>query len=73
MYEMCTGLPPFDAESVAEVLAMHKWGDVPRIHETFEEADCPKALEQLIRRCLAKDPADRFQTAEKLAEAISTC
>ena len=31
LYEMLTGLPPFDAEAVAEVLAMHKWGDVPPV------------------------------------------
>jgi serine/threonine-protein kinase len=73
LYETLTGLPPFDAESVAEVLAMHKWGDMPPVHETFEQADCPAGLEAVIRCCLEKDPADRYQSALELAEALASC
>jgi serine/threonine-protein kinase len=73
LYEMVTGLPPFDAESVAEVLAMHKWGDLPAVHETFEQAQCPAGLEAVIQRCLEKDPADRYQSALELAEALASC
>ena len=71
MYEMVTGMPPFDAESVAEVLAMHKWADPPAIHDTFEDADCPKALEAIIVRCLVKDPDKRYQTAPEVAKELA--
>jgi molecular chaperone DnaK len=73
LFEMATGLPPFDAESVAEVLAQHKWGEVPAIHETCPDADCPRALEAVIRKCLEKSPDDRYQTASELAEALASC
>jgi len=73
LYEMAAGVPPFDAESVAEVLAQHKWGEVPPIHETYAEADCPRPLEQVIRKCLEKSPDDRYQTATELAAALASC
>jgi molecular chaperone DnaK len=73
LYEMITGLPPFDADSVAEVLAMHKWGEVPPIHDTLEDADCPGGLENVILKCLEKDVDDRYQSAAELAEALSMC
>ncbi|MCA9618909.1 MAG: Hsp70 family protein [Myxococcales bacterium] len=71
MFEMATGVPPFDAESVAEVLAKHKWGEVPRIHDVLARADCPPSLEQVIRKCLEKSPQDRYQTAQELARALA--
>ncbi len=73
MYEMATGLPPFDADSVAEVLAMHKWSEVAPVHATYEEADCPDGLERVIRKCLAKKPDDRYTSATALAEALAKC
>jgi molecular chaperone DnaK len=70
LFEMLTGSPPFDAESVAELLAKQKWEDPPRVHEICPVADCPEALEAVIRRCLEKEPADRYQSAVEAAEAL---
>ena len=71
MYEMVTGLPPFDAESVAQLLAQQKWTPPPPIHETYEQADCPPELAAVILRCLEKDPDDRYQTAQELGTALA--
>jgi eukaryotic-like serine/threonine-protein kinase len=34
---------------------------------------CPKALADILRRCLAGDPADRFGSADQLAQALELC
>ena len=71
LFEMAAGVPPFDAESVAEVLAQHKWGEIPRVHDVYGKADCPPGLEDVIRKCLEKSPEDRYQTASDLAAALA--
>jgi len=63
LFEMLSGHPVFEG-SVAEVLMKVRKdspGPLP------EQARC---LEDLCRKCLEKDPADRFQTAEELADRL---
>ena len=37
------------------------------------ENDVPEELDRVILKCLEKDPAQRFQTAMELADALSAC
>src|SRR5881628_2026175 len=62
-YELIAGRPPFTASSTREVLAAH----VSQAPESVEKrrAGLPPALTQVLMRCLAKRPADRWQTAEE--------
>jgi len=63
-----TGRPPFDHKSkaVAAVQAIEE----PAPDVLTLRKDCPPALASVIARCLAKDPADRFQTANDLAMSL---
>ncbi len=70
LFEMATGEPPFDAESVAELLAKQKWEQAPKVHDVCPTADCSDGLEAIIRRCLEKEADDRYQTAKEAAEAL---
>jgi serine/threonine-protein kinase len=70
LFEMVTAQPPFDAESVAELLGMQKWEEAPRVHNVCPTADCPPSLEAVIRRCLEKEADDRYQSAIEAAEAL---
>jgi len=36
-------------------------------------SDIPADLERVVMRCLAKDPADRFQNVTSLGEALRQC
>ena len=63
--EMVCGTSPFRRDTPAETIAaiIH---EPPRI----DEALVPDGLTQIVRRCLQKNRADRFETAADLAFAI---
>jgi hypothetical protein len=63
-----SGHLPFDAPDVATLLAMHITRPAPPL--AAAAPGVPGALAQAVDRCLAKDPADRFQTGEALASAV---
>ena len=59
LYEMATGRRAFGGSSTAEVLAALMKEEPKPPSEVV--ADLPKELDRLIRRCLQKEPARRFQ------------
>jgi Tol biopolymer transport system component len=63
-YELLTGQPPFTGTSSAQVLAKHVTEAPLPIGRQRESI--PPALEAVIMKCLAKRPADRWQSAEEL-------
>ena len=68
LYEMVTGRPAFPGSSAAEVLAA-VLRDQPALMEA-SDTTIPFELRQLVSRCLAKKPADRFQAAHDVAIAL---
>ena len=70
LYEMLAGLPPFMGDSVVDVLAQHVHIAPTPIHQRADQAECPPELEQVILTCLAKRPAERYQTMADLAAAL---
>ena len=67
-YELVTGSIPFGGESIVEVgNAIVREDPVPPT-EYNPEAE---AVEKIILKCLAKNPADRYQTADELLDALS--
>jgi tRNA A-37 threonylcarbamoyl transferase component Bud32 len=64
-YEMLTGRKPYTGATAMEVIYKHKRADLPEIAPQFAD------YEGLLRRLLAKAPADRYQSARELLEAIS--
>jgi serine/threonine-protein kinase len=69
LHELCTGAPPFDAETAAGVGAKIAAAAATPLRALRKEA--PEALEKAILRCLAKDPAARFPSARELARALA--
>ncbi len=67
-YELLTGAPPFTGTSPQMILA----AQVTRTpeHVTKQRASVPPALANVIMRCLEKKPADRWQTADELAQQL---
>jgi serine/threonine-protein kinase len=63
LYELLTGAAPFAADNVAATLRQHLQARVPR------PAGVPRATARVVTRAMAKDPADRQQSAgQMLAE-----
>jgi serine/threonine protein kinase len=68
LYQMSTGVRPFEGDSVAAVCAQIISNMPPP--PSFHNALLPPAFDQVVMRCLSKNPADRYPTAEDLAAAI---
>jgi serine/threonine protein kinase len=65
VYEMLTGRKAFSGQTPASVIASILREEPPPVTTVRPEA--PAALDRLVRACLAKDPADRWQSAADLA------
>jgi predicted esterase len=68
MYEMVGGKLPFDGPSVRAVISAILVSQ-PTPLRTLRP-DAPADLERIIRRCLAKDPAQRFTSTTELAAQL---
>jgi serine/threonine-protein kinase len=68
-YFLLTGGPPFRAATVAEVCA-HHIHTLPEPPSVRLGGPVPADLEEVVLRCLAKSPADRFADAATLGEAF---
>lgn len=69
-YEMITGKPPFHSDDKLEVMSMHTSKPVPSMREVAPQVDVDPAIEELIRRGLAKRPKDRYLSATEYIDAI---
>ncbi|MEO6527670.1 MAG: protein kinase [Gemmatimonadaceae bacterium] len=67
-YEMLTGRPPFVGNSPQQVLAAHVTEAPDPVSK--RRPAIPAELQQVVMRCLAKRPADRFQSAVELYAAL---
>ena len=63
-YELLAGRPPFVGGTPQQVLAAHVTQQPDPVSR--HRPGIPVALDQLLMRCLAKRPADRWQSAEEL-------
>ncbi len=68
MYEMLTGRPPFDGDTLVAV-AMQHIQDQPTPPSQLNP-NIPLALEEIILRCLEKVPEMRFRDGSQLARAL---
>src|SRR5208282_4005269 len=64
-YEMLVGKKPYTGASAMEVIYKHKRAELPTIPAQFA------AYEPMLKRLLAKAPADRPQSARALLDAIA--
>ncbi|MFN0071975.1 MAG: protein kinase domain-containing protein [Chloroflexota bacterium] len=67
MYEMLVGTPPFDSPSTPSLLYMHVHEAPPPLGQRLPRLSA--GIRELVDKCLAKDPDDRFQDASEIAES----
>jgi len=64
-YEMLIGRKPYTGANAMEVIYKHKRAELPPIEARFAR------YEPMLRRLLAKEPVDRFQSARELLDAVA--
>ncbi len=68
IYEMATGKPTFSGKSRASLIASILTNDPPPMSQ--HQPMAPVALERVVRKCLAKEPDERWQNASDLASEL---
>jgi tetratricopeptide (TPR) repeat protein len=68
VYEMVTGRPPFMGDDPVAIIGQHI--NTAPVAPTWHNGQCPRPLEALILRLLAKDPAERPQSARDVLAAL---
>jgi len=68
LYETFTGRRAFEAKSLGELKALHADSKPPSVSSAARDVD--PAVERLIQRCLARDPAERPASARVVLAAL---
>ena len=68
LYEMVTGRPPFLGDDAVAIIGQHI--NTPPVSPIWHNAICPRPLEALILRLLAKNPAERPESATDVLSAL---
>ena len=70
LYEMLTGNVPFDGESAVTIALKHFQDEIPSVRNV--DGNIPQALENVVMKATAKDPADRYKTVDEMSEDLRT-
>lgn len=76
LFSMLAGRPPFVGQNSMEILSQHLQRPAPPVGEALAELEdspewaVPASLEAVVRRCLAKEVDDRFQSVDELIVAL---
>ncbi|MBN1218007.1 MAG: protein kinase [Anaerolineae bacterium] len=68
LYEMVTGMVPYDADTPFAVIMKHINEALPMPRKI--NPNIPEAVERVILKAMSKEPDDRFQTAGEMAKAL---
>lgn len=69
LYEMLTGQPPYDADTPYGIILKHINNPLTPPRQLAE--DLPQSVERVVLKSLAKNPDDRFQTAQEMHDALA--
>ncbi len=70
LYEMLSGKHPYQSNTPIAVAVKHMFEPTPRILDA--RPDLPPEIQTIINKAMAKQPADRYETAVAFAQAICT-
>jgi serine/threonine protein kinase len=70
LYEMITGKVPFDRPNSVNILMAHVNEEAPPLRQMNPNTQVSPAFEELIARCMAKEPSDRFSSMDAVLAAL---
>ncbi|HEX9081151.1 MAG TPA: protein kinase, partial [Holophagaceae bacterium] len=68
LFELCSGIAPFDSPRIEELLGMHLETPAPLLQAVMP--DLPRDLGVLVARMLEKHPGSRPQSAAEVSEIL---
>ncbi len=68
MYQMLSGRLPFDAKSATSMMFQHAYEPPPPLSEVA--TDVPEQLAAMVMKLMAKDPDDRYQSADEVLASL---
>jgi hypothetical protein len=69
LFELLTGVLPFDATSEADVIIKVVTTDAPRLRQI--QPNIPAAIDELVAKALSRDRTQRFQSANEMLQALT--
>ena len=70
MYELLTGKLPFRGENAVEIALKQLKEPLPDIRDSI---DVPNSIVNILKKCTAKNPKNRYEDAREMLEDIKTC
>ncbi|MEI4768622.1 Stk1 family PASTA domain-containing Ser/Thr kinase [Psychrobacillus sp. FJAT-51614] len=70
LFELLTGQLPFSGESAVSIALKHLQAETPSIRSIIPSI--PQSLENVVLKATAKDPNNRYNTAEEMEEDLAT-
>ena len=71
-FELLTGEVPFDRGASVKTLMAHVNDAPPPLHEVNPNIPPGSEMSRIVMRCLAKEPADRFDSIDALLRELTT-
>ena len=71
LFEVLTGTTPFVGQNALSTMMMHQSEPIPTLKEVSLGKDFPSELEVLVRKMIAKAPADRYQNLGVVANDLA--
>lgn len=71
LYELITGHVPFNGETPVAIALKHAQEQIPSIRKNNHQI--PQALENVVLKATAKDPRDRYASAQEMKADLDTC
>jgi len=72
LYEMLTGAPPFSGATAQALIARHALDTPSPVRTIRPEVSADVDIDRVLRRGMAKSPADRYATTTEFARALTT-
>lgn len=67
LFEVLSGFVPFEGKNSVETVTMHQEDEPPNLSQVVSNQELPQSIDLVIRKCLAKKPQDRYQSAKELS------
>ncbi len=70
LFQALTGKPPYLGNNALTTLLLHQSAPIPSLRAAMNGRTCPKALEELLAKMLAKSADDRYANVEEVLKML---